>query len=65
MSTQLYCSLCLMRINPTDEDFIMVDNKIRHKSCSEEFDLMIDDLTSVYDNVDPDDDIYYRRTDWD
>jgi len=38
-----------------EKDLIIVDGNERHKSCSEEFDSMVEELEKIYDNTCPKD----------
>lgn len=45
----MICSLCLKEVL-IGEETIVVDEKIRHESCSIELDKMVDELEKIYEN---------------
>jgi hypothetical protein len=50
----MVCSLCLKDIKE-GEDVTTVDNRLRHISCSDEFEKMVDDLEKIYEDTCPKD----------
>jgi hypothetical protein len=50
----MVCTLCLADIQQ-GEDVTRVDDKLRHKSCSEEFETMVDELEKIYVDTCPTD----------
>lgn len=48
------CSLCLKEILDS-EDFIIVDDAIRHKTCSDEFEKDLKELEDIYNETKPED----------
>lgn len=50
----MICSLCLEDILDGD-DFVEVDGRVRHKTCSDEFEEMVEDLEKIYEDTCPQD----------
>lgn len=48
------CSLCLKEIG-SDEPFVEIDERIRHESCSNELEKMVDELEKIYEETCPKD----------
>ena len=46
----MICSLCLKEIKE-DELQVVVDESIRHKTCSEEFEKEIEELKKIYEET--------------
>ena len=44
----MQCSLCLEEISK-DEETVIEDGRVRHKSCHIEFEEMIEDLGKIYE----------------
>lgn len=51
----MICSLCLEEIK--EEEFVVIEDRIRHKRCSDEFEQMIEELEKIYDETCPKEDI--------
>jgi len=46
----MICSLCLQEIKDNEET-VTVNGNIRHKSCSDEYDSMLDELQKIADET--------------
>ena len=44
----MICSLCLKKIGE-DQESVEIKGKLRHKTCSNEFEDMIQELKDIYD----------------
>ncbi len=51
--TYTICTLCLNAIMPDDKT-IVVDDRIRHKECSDKLEKMIEELDEIYQDTKPD-----------
>lgn len=52
----MQCSLCLKEIS-VDSMSIVIEEKIRHQDCHDEFEKMIEELAEIYEEVEEDEDI--------
>ena len=50
----MICTLCLKDIED-GEKMVVVDGRVRHESCSKEFEEMVDDLEKIYEDTCPKD----------
>ena len=50
----MICSLCLEKINDSEET-VTVNGNLRHKSCSDEYDSMLEDLEKIAGEMEDDD----------
>lgn len=48
----MICSLCLKEIS-VHEESVVVDDAIRHKTCSEELENMVKELERIYEETAP------------
>ena len=52
----MQCSLCLKEISENSTS-IIIEEKIRHQDCHDEFEKMIEELAEIYEEVQEDGDI--------